>query len=207
TRGLETDRAAGQARVHPGLVLDDLKDAANTHGWTFGPDPGTHRWCTLGGMIGNNSCGVHSMLSEYYGPGPTTAHHVDTLDVVTYRGVRMRIGPTSDDEYQRIVGEGGARADIYRRLKAFEERYADAIRREFPEIPRRISGYNLPALLPENGFHIGRAVVGSESTLVYVLEAALHLARNRPERVLVVLGYRNIFEAADAVPAIMEHRP
>jgi FAD/FMN-containing dehydrogenase/Fe-S oxidoreductase len=204
---LGVDRSTAGARVQPGLTLDDLNHAANKEGLVFGPDPGTHRWCTLGGMIGNNSCGVHSMLSEYYGPGPTTAHHVDTLDVVTYRGVRMRIGPTSDDEYQRIVGEGGARADIYRRLKAFEERYADAIRREFPEIPRRISGYNLPALLPENGFHIGRAVVGSESTLVYVLEAALHLARNRPERVLVVLGYRNIFEAADAVPAIMEHRP
>ena len=204
---LGVDRQAGTARVEPGTVLDDLNRAAQKESLAFGPDPGTHRWCTLGGMIGNNSCGVHSMLSEYYGPGPTTAHHVESLDVVTYGGVRMRIGATSDDEYGRIVAEGGPRADIYRRLKAFQERYADAIRREFPDIPRRISGYNLPALLPENGFHVGRAVVGSECTLVYVLEAKLHLARYFPERVLVVLGYRDIFEAADAVPPIIDHHP
>ncbi|MFL6279904.1 MAG: FAD-binding and (Fe-S)-binding domain-containing protein [Vicinamibacterales bacterium] len=206
-RVLDIDAAAGKARVQPGLVLDDMKDAANKHGWTFGPDPGTHRWCTLGGMLGNNSCGVHSVLSEFYGPGPTTAHHVETLDVITYRGVRMRLGATTDDEYRRIASEGGPRADIYRRLKSFQERYADAIRREFPDVPRRISGYNLPALLPENGFHIGRAIVGSESTLVYVLEASLQLVRHFPESVLVVLGYRDIFDAADAVPAILEHRP
>jgi len=158
-------------------------------------------------MIGNNSCGVHSVQSEFYGPGPTTAHHVDTLDVVTYRGVRMRLGETSDEEYQRIVGEGGPRADMYRRLKTFQKRYADLIRRDFPDIPRRISGYNLPALLPENGFHVGRAVVGSESTLVYVLEATLQLVHHFPRSVLLVLGYRDIFEAADAVPGILEHHP
>jgi Fe-S oxidoreductase len=117
------------------------------------------------------------------------------------------VGATSDAEYRRVVEEGGPRAEIYRRLKTFQERYGGAIRREFPEIPRRISGYNLPALLPENGFHIGRALVGSESTLVCVLEARLHLARDFPHRVLVILGYRSIFEAADAVPAILEHHP
>ncbi len=84
------------ARVQPGLTLDDLRDAANEHALTFGPDPGTHRWCTLGGMIGNNSCGVHSVLADFYGPGPTTAHNVDTLEVVTYRGLRLRAGATSD---------------------------------------------------------------------------------------------------------------
>ena len=206
-RVVDIDRAAGTARIQPGLVLDDLKDAANKQGWTFGPDPGTHRWCTLGGMLGNNSCGVHSILSEFYGPGPTTAHHVDVLDVVTYRGVRMRLGATSDEEYRRIISEGGPRAEIYQRLKTFQERYADLIRREFPDIPRRISGYNLPALLPENGFHVGRAVVGSESTLVYVLEATLQLVHHFPHNVLVVLGYRDIYEAADAVPQILEHHP
>ena len=206
-RVLGIDRAAGRARVQPGVVLDHLKHEAIKQGLTFGPDPGTHRWCTLGGMIGNNSCGVHSMLSEFYGPGPQTAHHVDTLDVVTYRGARMRLGATSDEDFRRIVSSGGPQAELYGRLKTFQERYADAIRREFPEIPRRISGYNLPALLPENGFHVGRAVVGSECTLVYVLEAMLHLDRYFPHTVLVVLGYRNIFEAADAVPAIIDYHP
>ena len=119
----------------------------------------------------------------------------------------MRAGATSDDEYRRIVAQGGPRADIYQRLKTFQERYAALIRRDFPDIPRRISGYNLPALLPENGFHVGRALVGSESTLVFVLEATTHLVRHFPHCVLVVLGYRDIFEAADAVPDILEHHP
>ena len=201
------DAAARTARVQPGVTLDDLRHAANAHGLTFGPDPGTHRWCTLGGMIGNNSCGVHSVLSDFYGPGPTTAHNIESLDVITYRGLRLRAGATTDDEYRRIVDEGGPAADLYRRLKAFQERYADLIRRDFPDIPRRVSGYNLPALLPENGFHVGRALVGSESTLVFVLEATTHLVRYFPHCVLVVVGYPDIFAAADAVPDIVGHHP
>jgi len=199
--------AAHAAQVQPGVTLDDLRHAANRHGLTFGPDPGTHRWCTLGGMIGNNSCGVHSVLADFYGPGPTTAHNVDTLEVVTYRGLRLRAGATSDAGYRHIIDAGGPAADLYRRVKTFQERYADLIRRDFPDIPRRVSGYNLPALLPENGFHVGRALVGSESTLVFVLEAAVHLVRHFPERALVVIGYPTIFDAADAVPHILEHRP
>ena len=201
------DRAAQTARVQPGVTLDDLRGAANAYDLTFGPDPGTHRWCTLGGMIGNNSCGVHSVLSDFYGPGPTTAHNIDSLDVVTYRGLQLRAGATSDDECGRIIAAGGPKADLYRRLKAFQEQYAELIRREFPDIPRRVSGYNLPALLPENGFHVGRALVGSESTLVFVLEATARLVRHFPERALVVIGYPTIFDAADAVPRILEHRP
>jgi len=206
-RILSIDTASETARVQPGVVLDHLRNAASAHRLTFGPDPGTHRSCTLGGMIGNNSCGVHSMLSDFYGPGPTTAHNVDRLDVVTYRGLRLSLGPTSDEEYRRIVAEGGPRGDLYRQLKTFQGRYADAIRADFPAIPRRVSGYNLPALLPENGFHVARAVVGSESTLAMVLQAEVHLVRHFPHRAIVVLGYRDIYGAADAVPAILEHRP
>jgi FAD/FMN-containing dehydrogenase/Fe-S oxidoreductase len=201
------DGGSRTARVQPGLKLDHLRHATAARGLTFGPDPGTHRSCTLGGMIGNNSCGVRSMLSEYYGPGPTTAHNIDTLDIVTYRGLRMRVGPTSDSDYRRIIDAGGPIADIYRQLKEFQTRHADLIRREFPDIPRRVSGYNLPALLPENGFNVARALVGSESTLVFVLEATAHLVHHFAHRELVVLGYPDIFHAADAVMPILEHRP
>jgi FAD/FMN-containing dehydrogenase len=83
TRVIEVDPGRKAGRVQSGARLLELKNAAAEHQLTFGPDPGTHRWCTLGGMIGNNSCGVHSVLSEYYGQGPTTAHNIDTLDVVT----------------------------------------------------------------------------------------------------------------------------
>ena len=206
-RVIDIDVTARTARVEPGLTLDNLRAAAVRHRLTFGPDPGTHRCCTLGGMIGNNSCGVHSMQADYYGSGPTTAHNVETLDVLTYRGERMRVGATSDAEYQRVLDTGGSRAAIYRRLKEFQGRYAPIIRGEFPDIPRRVSGYNLPALLPENGFDVGKALVGSECTLVFVLEATVRLVRDFPHRTLVVLGYPDIFEAADVVPRLLEYRP
>lgn len=159
-----------RARVHAGVVLDDLRRRAERHGLTFGPDPATHDRCTFGGMIGNNSCGVHAMLAEFYGPGPRTEDSVVELEVLTYDGLRMRVGPTSDAEYAEIQREGGRRAELYRGLRELVERHGDAIREGFPRIPRRVSGYNLPALLPEHGFNVARALVGSEGTCVAVLE-------------------------------------
>jgi FAD/FMN-containing dehydrogenase/Fe-S oxidoreductase len=204
---LEIDEAERRARVRPGTVLDRLREATERHGLTFGPDPATHRWCTVGGMIGNNSCGVHSVLSEFYGPGARTEDQVLELDVLTYDGLRLRVGPTSDEEYARIVGEGGRRGEIYSRLRALRDRYGGLIRERFPDIPRRVSGYNLPALLPENGFDLARALVGSECTCVTILEATVALVPTFPNRTLVVLGYPSVFEAGDHVPEIREHRP
>src|SRR3954453_24026801 len=85
----EIDVARRRVRVQPGLVLDDLRAALAPHGLTYGPDPSTHSHCTLGGMLGNNSCGVHSVMAEFYGPGARTSDHVESLDVVTGDGVRM----------------------------------------------------------------------------------------------------------------------
>ncbi|MGE3512357.1 MAG: FAD-binding and (Fe-S)-binding domain-containing protein [Vicinamibacterales bacterium] len=204
---VEIDPVAYRARVSPGTPLDDLRAAAARHGLTFGPDPATHQYCTLGGMIGNNSCGVHSVFSATYGPGPTTAHNIESLDVVTYDGTRFRAGATPPSEADAIVSRGGRQGDLYRQLLAFRDRYAALIRREFPDIPRRVSGYNLPALLPEHGFHVARALVGSESTLALTLEATTTLLPARPHRVLVVLGYPTVFEAADHIGEALTHGP
>jgi FAD/FMN-containing dehydrogenase/Fe-S oxidoreductase len=206
-RVLEIDPDTRRARVQPGTPLDILRAAARPHGLTFGPDPATHQYCTLGGMIGNNSCGVHSMFAAFYGPGPTTADNVESLELLTYDGTRMRVGATSDAEHDAILARGGRQAQIYRQLRAFVERYAPLIRREYPDIFRRVSGYNLPALLPENGFHVARAVVGSESTLALTLEATVTLLAERPARVLVVLGYPSVYEAADHVTDVTQFRP
>ncbi len=206
-RLLELDPLARRARVEAGIVLDELRTQAWRHHVTFGPDPSTHNHCTLGGMIGNNSCGVHSVLSEFYGPGPTTAHNVEDLEVLTYDGVRMRVGATSDTDFQGIIREGGRRAQIYRGLRGLRDRYAAEIRRRFPDIPRRVSGYNLPALLPEQGFNVARALVGSEGTCVTVLRATLTLTPYPPARSLLVLGYPSIYEAGDHIPEIRAHRP
>jgi FAD/FMN-containing dehydrogenase/Fe-S oxidoreductase len=206
-RVIEIDPERRVARVQPGVVLDDLNKAARDHGLEFGPDPSTHGHCTLGGMIGNNSCGVHSVQSEFYGPGSRTSDHVVELDIVTYEGVRMRVGQTSDEEFSRIIEQGGPRARIYAALRALGEAHAGRIRERFPDIPRRVSGYNLPDLLPECGFHVARALVGSESTCVLVVEATLQLMPAKPMRTMVVLGYPSVFEAADHIPRIRDFKP
>jgi FAD/FMN-containing dehydrogenase/Fe-S oxidoreductase len=200
-RLLDLDPDARRARIEPGLVLDDLRDAAEEHHLTFGPDPATHTHCTLGGMIGNNSCGVHSVMAG------KTEENVEELEVLTYDGLRLRVGETSEDELDRIVRSGGRRGEIYGRLRALRDRYADLIREKYPNIPRRVSGYNLNALLPENGFHVARALVGSEGTCVTVLEATLRLVHSPPSRTLLVLGYSDVYVAADHAPEVLEHGP
>ncbi len=202
---VDPDRKLGT--VQPGCVLDDLRDAAERHGLTFGPDPATHTHCTLGGMLGNDSCGIHSLICAKHGKGLRTADNTHELEILTYDGTRMRVGATSPEELERIIRAGGRRGEIYARLKAFRDKYADEIRRRFPMIPRRVSGYNLPELLPEKGFHVARALVGSESTLVTILEATLDLVPNPKARSLLILGYPDIYEAGDHVPEILKFQP
>ncbi len=197
--GLDPERR--RARVRPGVICDQLRDAAEQHGLTYGPDPATHAYCTFGGMIGNNSCGTHSLMAG------KTNDNVEELEVVLYDGTRMTVGATSEEELARIVAEGGRRGEIYRRLRDLRDRVAHRVREEFPDIPRRVSGYNLDELLPENGFHVARALVGSEGTCVNVLEATVRLVPSPPHRALVVLGYPTLFAAADHVPELLTHEP
>src|SRR3954452_7434609 len=153
-RVLEIDPRERIARVQPGCNLDELRRQAAPHGLTFGPDPATHSRNTLGGMIGNNSCGVHSVMSDLFGPGPLTRHQVRALDVLTYDGERFTVGKTPGDELEAIIAAGGRRAEIYAGLRAIRERYGAQVRLRYPRIPRRVSGYNLDALLDENGFDV-----------------------------------------------------
>ena len=197
----EIDPVRKIARVQPGVILDHLRNAAEKHHLTFAPDPATHSRCTLGGMIGNNSCGVHSVMAG------KTDDNIESLDVLTYDGVRLTVGATSPDELEAIIGAGGRRGEIYAALKTLAATYGQLVRERYPDIPRRVSGYNLNHLLPENGFNVARALVGSEGTCVTVLEATCRLVESPPERVLLVIGYSDIFLAADAVPEVMAHKP
>jgi FAD/FMN-containing dehydrogenase/Fe-S oxidoreductase len=185
------------ARVQPGVICDTLRDAAEEHGLTFGPDPATHDHATLGGMIGNNSCGTHSVMAG------KTVDNIDELDVLTYDGTRMRVGATSEDDLERIISMGGRRGAIYAGLKQIRDAYADAIRTGMPNIPRRVSGYNLDQLLAENGFHVARALVGTESTCALTLGATCRLVHSPPERALVVLGYPDTPSSGDDVAWLM----
>jgi FAD/FMN-containing dehydrogenase/Fe-S oxidoreductase len=200
-RVLEIDPHSRTARVQPGVVLDDLRDQAEQHGLTFAPDPATHTHNTLGGMIGNNSCGPHSVM------GGETVHNVIELDVLTYDGLRFTVGAMDEVAFEAMRREPDRRAEIALRLKQLATKHGEQIRKRFPPIPRRVSGYNLPALLPENGFNLARALVGSEGTCVVVLEAKLRLLPSPKVRSLLVLGYPSVYEAGDHVTEVMEAGP
>ena len=195
------DPKARLAEVEPGIVLDRLREAAEQHHLTYAPDPATHSRCTLGGMIGNNSCGVHGLL------GGKVADNVESLDIVLYDGTRMTVGRTSPAELEVAIRAGGRTGKIYGGLAKLADQYAELIRQKFPRIPRRVSGYNLDELLPENGFHVARALVGTEGTCANIVSATLNLTASPPFRVLTALAFPDAFLAADAVPLALEHGP
>jgi FAD/FMN-containing dehydrogenase/Fe-S oxidoreductase len=200
-RVLTVDPARALARVEPGAVCDALCEAAERHGLTFAPDPATHSRCTLGGMIGNNSCGPHSVMAG------KTVENIERLEVLTYDGARFWCGPTSAEDYARISEAGGRVAELYRGMKRIAERYGPLVRERFPRITRRVSGYNLDQLLPENGFNVARALVGSEGTCALTLQAEARLVKSPAERALLVIGFPDIYAAGDAVPVVLAARP
>ncbi|MCP2336305.1 FAD-binding and (Fe-S)-binding domain-containing protein [Actinomadura rupiterrae] len=201
TRLLSVDPEGRTAVVEPGICLDDLNAELAEYNLMVGPKPSTHDTCTIGGMVGNDSCGASA---QAYGK---MTDSVLRLEVLTYDGLRMWVGETSDEEYERIIAGGGRRAEIFRELRALRDENLALIRTRYPDIPRRVSGYGLDQLLPENGFNVARALVGSESTLVTVLRAEICLVPVPAHESLVVLGYDDIAAAGDAVPEIAAYRP
>jgi FAD/FMN-containing dehydrogenase/Fe-S oxidoreductase len=195
------DAEARHCVVQPGIVLDDLNRQLAPTGLRFGPEPSTHMNCTIGGMIGNNSCGATAQRTG------KVVDNIARLEVLLYDGTRFWCGDTTDEEYVYIESRGDLRAAIYRRLRRLCDEFADDIRAGFPEIPRGVSGYNLDSLLPEHNFDVAGLLVGSESTLVTVLRAELELVEVLPKRTLVVLGYPGIDRAGDAVPSILPYQP
>ncbi len=198
---LEIDPVARTARVQPGVVLDDLRRAAERHGLTFGPDPSTHAWCTLGGMIGNNSCGTHTQFAG------RTVDNVERLRVVTYGGAQYEFGSYDDEQYAALVKQQAPEAGAVASLREIGRRAAELVGQRFPDIPRRVSGFNLDEIVPGRPTHVARLLVGTESTCVLVTEAVVRLIPSPAHRRLVVLAYSDVFEAADAVPEVLRALP
>jgi FAD/FMN-containing dehydrogenase/Fe-S oxidoreductase len=205
---LEIDPKKKLVKVQPGIVLDQMKKCTEQdHGLTFGPDPATHDHCTIGGMMGNNSCGSHSVMAEFEGYGARVSDNTERLTLLTYDGFMMEAGPTADEELESYIREGGRKGEIYLKLKNLRDKYADLIREKYPKIPRRVSGYNLDDLLPEKGFNVARALVGSESTCVVILDATMKLMKKPKARSLLVLGYPDVYSAGHHAPIAMKHKP
>jgi FAD/FMN-containing dehydrogenase/Fe-S oxidoreductase len=207
----DADAQTRTVTAQPGVINEHLNERTGAQvGMIFGPDPSTHAYCTIGGNIGNNSCGIHSVQSQHYGPGPRTSDNVEALEVVTYEGDRFWVGCDEEQELDRIIAEGGAKGRIYAQLRDLRDRYAEQIRAGYPsveDVPRRVSGYNLDELLPEKGFNVARALVGTEGTCVTVLQATLKLTPGLYERTLVVVEYDGIADAAQHCMEIMEWKP
>ncbi|HTH54128.1 MAG TPA: FAD-binding and (Fe-S)-binding domain-containing protein [Edaphobacter sp.] len=187
--------------VQPGIVLDRVREAAEKFALTYAPDPATHSRCTIGGMIGNNSCGVHALM------GGKTVDNIQSLDILLYDGTRLTVGPTTEEELHQHIAAGGRVGEFYAGLKRIRDTYSALVRERFPNIPRRVSGYNLDELLPENHFNVARAIVGSEGTCAVILGATLNLVESPQFRTLVGIGFQDVFIAADHVPLVLTHKP
>ena len=206
----ETDVERKLVTVQPGAINEKVNESTGKHNLVFGPDPSTHAYCTIGGNIGNNSCGIHSVQSQLYGPGPRTSDNVYAMDIVLYGGERFRVGVNEEPELDRIIATGGPKGKIYGQLRALRDRYADLIRKKFPpvtQVPRRVSGYNLDELLPERGFNVARALVGTEGTCATALEVTLMLTPALLKRVTVVVQYDELPEAATDIGEIVQWKP
>ncbi len=198
---LEMNSRERWARVLPGTVCDELRGHAmreTNNQLVWGPDPATHDHCTFGGMIGNNSCGAHAQMSG------KTDNNIEELEVLLYDGTRLIIGWMTDSDWDKHISQGDRTADIYRNLRSLRDRYAGLVKEKYPPIPRRVSGYNLDQLIPgkDGRFNVARSLVGSEGTLVTILEARCRLIDAKAERVILMLGYPDVYEAGDHVTDI-----
>jgi len=195
------DAAAKTATVQPGVIQSALNAELAAHGLFFAPDPSTKDRCTIGGMIGNNSCGAHSAA---YGK---TVDNLESMDVLLYDGTRLSAGPTFEADLHYVATRGGTRGALYSKLRDLRDRIASDVRNGFPHLPRRVSGYNLDELLPENEFNVARAMAGSEGTLGITLSAVVRAVAKPNAVAMVILGFEDVFRAADQMWWILPHRP
>ncbi|HWH59849.1 MAG TPA: FAD-linked oxidase C-terminal domain-containing protein [Terriglobales bacterium] len=200
---VELNLAERFARVEPGTICDDVVKAGRPHNLTYAPDPATHDHCCFGGMLGNNSCGAHAQMN-----GPAV-NNIESLEILLYDGTRMNVGWMSESDWRQRMAGDGREAEIYAKLMSLRQRYQDLIESRYPKIIRRISGYNLDQLIPNDKgmVNIARALVGSESTCVTILEAKVTLIYNQPERVFLVLGYPDVYHAADHLLEVLPYKP
>ena len=200
---VELDAKGKFARVLPGVICDDVIHAAKPYDLTYGPAPATHSHCCFGGMLSNNSCGVHAQMAG------KAVDNTDEMEILLYDGTQMRVGWMNDAELRAEIDKGGRTGDIYKKLLALRTKYASQIEARYPKIPRRVSGYNLDSLLPgpDGRFNVARALVGSEGTCVSMLEMKVTLVHSPPHRTMVILGYPDIYRAADHVMEVLKSKP
>lgn len=200
-RILEFDPDERWVRVQPGLVLDELNAFLQPYGLMFAPDVSTSSRANIGGMIGNNSCGAHSII---YGK---TIDHVQELKVVLADGSQAVFGPLDDAECERRARLDGLEGRIYREVRRIVRARQAQIRTGFPAVMRRVSGYNLDEFVGDAPFDLSKLVVGSEGTLCAVVEARLNLVELPAHKGLVAVHFHDLVESLEANLTALETSP
>ena len=202
---LEVNAEEGWARVQPGIILEQLTKQVANHGLQYAPDPTTANRACVGGGIGNNTCGAHSVI---YGK---TLDHIKELDVVLSDGSRAHFAPLTANELEGRLSAGGLEGDIYRGVMRIAAEQQEEIDRTYAKIQRRVSGYNLDEFVPQAGLtgpvNLARMVVGSEGTLCVVTEAKVNLVARPTMTSLSVLHFRSVFDASEATMKALGHDP
>ena len=202
---LEVNSEEGWARVQPGIILEQLTKQVASHGLQYAPDPTTANRACVGGGIGNNTCGAHSVI---YGK---TLDHIKELDVVLSDGSRAHFAPLTANELEGRLSAGGLEGDIYRGVMRIAAEQQEEIDRTYAKIQRRVSGYNLDEFVPQAGLtgpvNLARMVVGSEGTLCVVTEAKVNLVARPTMTSLSVLHFRSVFDASEATMKALGHDP
>ncbi len=198
---IEVNPDEGWVRAQPGIVLDELNRHLRPHGMMFAPDPSTSDRATVGGAVGNNSCGAHSIL---WGK---TIDNVIELDVVLSNGDTARFGTLDREHGEAKMRGDGLEGGIYREIFAIGEANRDEVLARYPKIIRRVSGYNLDEFVRDGDFNMARFVVGSEGTLVAVTEAKLRIVPRPPMKATAVLHFRDLIESMEATVATLELHP
>ncbi len=198
---LDVDHERRLARVQPGVVLSELNKAVRHYGLHYPIDPSTANRATIGGGIGNNSCGTHSGL---YGK---TVDVVESLDVILSDGEKLRFDHVDQRRLSALTDSGQREGRLYRELRELAQREREDIVARYPDIPRRVSGYNLDTLLDPAGVNLSQLVVGSEGTLAVVTEATVQLATLPRRRGILAAHFRTLVEAAEATVVANAHKP
>ena len=198
---IEVNKEEQWARVQPGIVLDDLNRQLIPYGLMYAPDPTTSSRACVGGGVGNNTCGAHSVI---YGK---TLDHIKELDVILSDGTQTHFQTLDARELEAKLNGVGLESDIYRGVRRLAQENVAEISARYPNIMRRVSGYNLDQFLVDDNFNMTKMIVGSEGTLCVVTEVKINLVPRPTMTALSVVHFEDIFGASEAVQHILEHGP
>ena len=201
---LEVNAEERWARVQPGIVLDELNRRLAPMNLQYAPDPTTSSRACVGGGIGNNTCGSHSVI---YGK---TVDHVKELTAVLSDGSVASFGPVDADVLQAKLAVSSLEGQIYRDVMRIAEENREEVLARYPKIMRRVSGYNLDEPLNNadgNPFNMARVVVGSEGTFCVITEAKINLVPVPAKKGLAVLHFEDMVRACEATWEILKHQP